>query len=46
MFSVTCPVARAVLSESYRNVIAGSIFFAAAVKQSGPARFMVLDDIT
>lgn len=38
--------ARAVLSESYRNAIAGSIFFAAAVKQSGPARFMVLDDIT
>ncbi|TXL76439.1 hypothetical protein FHP25_12395 [Vineibacter terrae] len=38
--------ARAVLSESYRNAIAGAIFFAAAVKQSGPARFMVLDDIT
>lgn len=38
--------ARAVLSESYRNAIAGAIFFAAAVKQTGPARFMVLDDIT
>lgn len=38
--------ARAVLSESYRNAIAGSIFFAAAVKQRGPSRFMILDDIT
>lgn len=38
--------ARAVLSESYRNAIAASIFFAAAVKQTGPARFMILDDIT
>lgn len=38
--------ARAVLSESYRNAVAGSIFFAAAVKQNGPARFMILDDIT
>ena len=38
--------ARAVLSESYRNAIAASIFLAAAVKQTGPARFMILDDIT
>lgn len=38
--------ARAVLSESYRNAIAASIFFAAAVEQRGPARFMVLDDVT
>lgn len=38
--------ARAVLSESYRNAIAASIFFAAAIKQKGPARFMILDDIT
>lgn len=38
--------ARAVLSESYRNAVAGSIFLSAAVKQSGPARFMILDDIT
>lgn len=38
--------ARAVLSESYKNAIAGSIFFAAAVNNTGPARFMILDDIT
>lgn len=38
--------ARAVLSESYRNAIAASIFFAAAIEQNGPARFMILDDIT
>ena len=38
--------ARAVLSESYRNAIAASIFFAASVEQTGPARFMILDDIT
>lgn len=38
--------ARAVLCESYRNAIAASIFFAAAVKQTGPARFMILDDVT
>lgn len=38
--------ARAVLSESYRNAVAASIFLAAAVKQTGAARFMVLDDIT
>jgi hypothetical protein len=38
--------ARAVLSESYRNAIAASIFFASALQQTGPARFMVLDDVT
>lgn len=38
--------ARAVLCESYRNAIAASIFFAAAVEQTGPARFMILDDVT
>ncbi len=38
--------ARAVLSESYRNAVAASIFLAAASTQKGPARFVVLDDIT
>jgi hypothetical protein len=38
--------ARAVLSESYRNAIAAAIFLSAAMNQTGPARFMVLDDIT
>jgi len=38
--------ARAVLSESYRNAVAASIFLSAAVKHSRPPRFMVLDDIT
>lgn len=38
--------ARAVLSESYRNAVAASIFLAAATTQKGPARFVVLDDIT
>lgn len=38
--------ARAVLSESYRNAVAASIFLSAATKNSRPPRFMVLDDIT
>lgn len=38
--------ARAVLSESYRNAVAASIFLAAAVKHKGIPRFMILDDIT
>jgi DNA repair exonuclease SbcCD ATPase subunit len=38
--------ARAVLSESYRNAVAASIFLAAAATQKGPARFVMLDDIT
>jgi DNA repair exonuclease SbcCD ATPase subunit len=38
--------ARAVLSESYRNAVAASIFLAAATTQKGRARFVVLDDIT
>lgn len=38
--------ARAVLSESYRNAVAASIFLSAAVKHSRPPRFIVLDDIT
>lgn len=38
--------ARAVLSESYRNAVAASIFLAAATTQTGAARFIVLDDIT
>ena len=38
--------ARAVLSESYSNAVAASIFLSAAVTQTGTARFVVLDDIT
>ena len=38
--------ARAVLSESYRNALAASIFLSAATKHSRAPRFMVLDDIT
>jgi len=38
--------AREVLSESYRNAVAASIFLAAAATQIGAARFVVLDDIT
>jgi DNA repair exonuclease SbcCD ATPase subunit len=38
--------ARAVLSESYRNAVAASIFLAAAIKHKGAPRFMILDDIT
>ena len=38
--------ARAVLSESYRNAVAASIFLAAAIKHKGTPRFMILDDIT
>jgi hypothetical protein len=37
--------ARAVLSESYRNAIAASIFLSAATKHGRAPRFMVLDDI-
>ena len=38
--------ARALLSESYRNAVAASIFMAAATRQQGVPRFMVLDDVT
>ena len=38
--------ARALLSESYRNAVAASIFLSAATKHSGVPRFMVLDDVT
>ena len=38
--------ARALLSESYRNALAISIFLAAAMKHSGKPRFVVLDDVT
>ena len=38
--------ARALLSESYRNALAISIFLAAAQKHSGAPRFVVLDDVT
>jgi hypothetical protein len=38
--------ARALLSESYRNAVAASIFLSAASCHSGVPRFMVLDDVT
>lgn len=38
--------ARALLSESYRNAVAACIFMAAATRQQGVPRFMVLDDVT
>jgi DNA repair exonuclease SbcCD ATPase subunit len=38
--------ARALLSESYRNAVAASIFLAAATRYGGVPRFMVLDDVT
>lgn len=38
--------ARALLSESYRNALAISVFFAAALRHSGAPRFVVLDDVT
>jgi hypothetical protein len=38
--------ARALLSESYRNALAISVFLSAAVKHVGAPRFIVLDDVT
>ena len=38
--------ARALLSESYRNAVAASIFMAAATRQQVVPRFMALDDVT
>jgi ABC-type hemin transport system ATPase subunit len=38
--------ARALLSESYRNALAISVFLAAALKHNGSPRFVVLDDVT
>ncbi|KYK44770.1 hypothetical protein A1D31_35930 [Bradyrhizobium liaoningense] len=38
--------AKAVLSESYRNAVAASIFLAAATRFNGAPRFVVLDDVT
>ena len=38
--------ARALLSESYRNALAISVFLAAAMKHTGAPRFVVLDDVT
>lgn len=38
--------ARALLSESYHNALAISVFLAAALKHSGAPRFVVLDDVT
>lgn len=38
--------ARAVLSESYRNALAASVYLAAAKLYGGTPRFIILDDIT
>lgn len=38
--------ARALLSESYRNALAVSVFLSAAALQQTSARFIVLDDVT
>lgn len=38
--------ARALLSESYRNALAISVFLSAATQQTTAARFVVLDDVT
>src|SRR5450631_1984933 len=38
--------AKAVLSESYRNAVAASIFLAAAIRYNGTPRFVILDDVT
>jgi len=38
--------ARAVLSESYRNAFAISVYLAAASLYGGSARFLILDDVT
>ena len=38
--------ARALLSESYRNAFAISVFLAAALTHKGAPRFVVLDDVT
>lgn len=38
--------ARALLSESYRNALAVSVFLSAAAQQTTAARFVVLDDVT
>jgi hypothetical protein len=38
--------ARALLSESYRNAVAASIFLSAATRHNGVPRFMVLDNVT
>ncbi|QHP67445.1 hypothetical protein EI171_08390 [Bradyrhizobium sp. LCT2] len=38
--------AKAVLSESYRNAVAASIFLAAATRYNGAPRFVILDDVT
>ena len=45
-FGLANQSARALLSESYRNAVAASIFMAAATRHQGVPRFMVLDDVT
>jgi len=38
--------ASTLLAESYRNALAIAIFFSAALRDRGPARFIVMDDVT
>lgn len=38
--------ARALLSESYRNAFAISVFLSASLRKSAPPRFVILDDVT
>lgn len=38
--------ARALLSESYRNALAISVFLSAAMRRAGTSKFIILDDIT
>ncbi|MBK7350194.1 MAG: AAA family ATPase [Gemmatimonadetes bacterium] len=45
-FGLSNQSARALLSESYRNAVAASVFLSAATRQQGVPRFMVLDDVT
>jgi ABC-type hemin transport system ATPase subunit len=45
-FGLANQSARALLSESYRNAVAASIFMAAVTRHQGVPRFMVLDDVT
>lgn len=45
-FGLHDQIARALLSESYRNAVAASIFLSAATRYGGVPRFMVLDDVT
>ena len=43
-YGLTNVAASPLLSESYRNALALSVYLAAALEATGPARFVVLDD--